>query len=150
MHRTAQRFLVTQFVFDEFQLLSVIQQWSGTYPVTRFQFKSGQGNHALALTLRNLISEQRVAWYPGCGAIEAELSPHGSRRDDLETELASLIVKESGRGMVRFDHLRDGRHHDDRAFVLAVACYHLLQNVGGLNFLEVTPPSSDGGFLLLD
>ncbi len=146
MHRTARNFLVSRFVLDEYQLLSVIQQWEGAYSIKRFEFRSGSGNHALAMALRNLISERRVAWYPGCGAIDAETSPHGSIRDDLETELASLIVKESGKGLIRFDHLRDGRHHDDRAFVLAVACLELLRDVGSADVFEVTPPSTDGGF----
>lgn len=141
-HRTAANFPGVRFVFDEYQLLSVIQELSQLYPIERFAFQSGKGNHAIALVLRNLICERRVTWYPGCGAV----SVSHADRDDLETELASLIVKETGRGQVRFDHIPDGRHHDDRAFVLGVACRELMKGTVGAEFLEVTPPAGDGGF----
>jgi hypothetical protein len=141
-HRMAADFPGVRFVFDAYQLLSVIQELSLLYPIERFEFQSGKGNHAVAMVLRNLICERRVAWYPGCGAVNV---PH-SDRDDLETELASLIVKETGRGQVRFDHIQDGRHHDDRAFVVGVACVELLKGTAVADFMEVTPPAVDGGF----
>ena len=41
----------------------------------------------LAVRLRQLILQRQIAWYAGCGKINLP----GGRRDDLETELASLV-----------------------------------------------------------
>jgi hypothetical protein len=124
MHSTAAAFPGVRFVVDAYQLVSVIQELKEKYPIERIEFRAGQANHDMAVTLRQLILEGRLRWYPGCGTVigEEELSP----RDDLEHELASLIVREQGGGRFRFDHLQDGRHHDDRSFALSVACLKLL------------------------
>ena len=117
-------------VVDEHQLVGVTQRLGGRVPIERFAFAGGKGNHQLATTLRRMILEREVAWPAGCGAVD---SPHG--RDDLETELASLIVRQSASGRIRFDHTA-GRH-DDRAFVLAVACLTLAEQPGGGDWISV-------------
>lgn len=106
-------------IVDEHQLVGVVQRLERQQPIERFAFAGGAGNHQLAMTLRRLIVSGEVAWPAGCGGID---SPTG-QRDDLMTELSMLILRQSSGGRVRFDHLRG--HHDDRAFVLAVACLKL-------------------------
>jgi hypothetical protein len=124
MHAMATAFPGLHFIVDSHQLVSVIQSLEAQYPIQRFEFRAGQGNCELALTLRQLILERQVRWPPGCGVIPGEA--HASPRDDLEHELASLVVRELPGGRFRFDHRNDGRHHDDRSFALAVACHTLV------------------------
>jgi hypothetical protein len=135
----ASRFPRIRFVVDEYQLLGTIQRLENRYPIERFAFSAGEGNHRLAMTLRQLIVHQQVQWYPGCGAVP------GPHRDDLETELASLILRQSSSGRLRIDHVTDGRHHDDRAFALGVACLTLGSSAVN-DFLVMTPPAAAGEF----
>jgi hypothetical protein len=120
---TAAAFPGIHFILDPYQLVSVIQSLESCYSIERYEFRAGQANHEIAVTLRQLILERQVRWYPDCGQIGddgQQTSP-----DDLEHELASLIVRELPGGRFRFDHILDGRHHDDRSFALAVACHAL-------------------------
>lgn len=138
----ASRFPRVTFIVDEYQLIGTVQRLEGKYPIDRFRFRGTQGHHELATHLRHLILHQRVRWYPGCGAIA------GPHRDDLETELSSLLLKQNSAGTVRIDHKPDGRHHDDRAFTLGAACLTLLQ-LGGRqeDFLEISLPGRAGEFV---
>ncbi|MCA8993398.1 MAG: terminase [Planctomycetaceae bacterium] len=142
MEEISSNFPNVTFVVDEYQLLGVIQKYEHRANVKRFQFLSGEGNHRLALRLRQLILQQEVCWYPGCGAIP---SPTG-QRDDLETELASLILRQSTSGRVRIDHRHEAGCHDDRAFALGAACLELSTRSQEVDFLRVTPPSLPGAF----
>ncbi|WP_437229942.1 terminase large subunit domain-containing protein [Planctomicrobium sp. SH661] len=136
----AGRFPRVRFIVDEFQLVGTIQKLESRFPIQRFRFSGGEGNHRLAVALRQLIVHQRVQWYPGCGTVP------GPHRNDLETELASLILKQSSGGRLRIDHQSDRQHHDDRAFALGVACLALTEEQGTGDFLMVTPPEQMGGF----
>lgn len=120
--RMAKQFGSIRFVMDEYQLVGTLQKLSGSYDLKRFEFAGGRGNHALAMQLRQLIIQRQLAWYPGCGEIAVE-----NGRDDLATELASLILKTSSTGRLRIDHRPDPDCHDDRAFALGAACLELLQ-----------------------
>ncbi len=153
MVEVGQNFPGVRFVVDEYQLLSVIQHYLGRYAIERFKFHGGEGNHKLATTLRHLIVERKVKWYADCGAVDAQ-SPFAPRKsvgdlpavNTLETELASLLLKQSTSGRVRIDHIHDGTHHDDRSFVLGVCCLELAQQEDV--FLTVTQPDERGGFAL--
>ena len=123
--RQAAAFPGLRVTVDEHQLVGVVQRLEGRLPVERFAFAGGGGNHRLALCLRRLIAERAVAWPAGCGAVE-DLP---GVRDDLETELSALVLRQSAGGRVRFDHPAGG--HDDRAFVLAAACLSLLERGEG-------------------
>lgn len=136
----ASRFHHVRFVVDEYQLLGTIQLLEGRYAIQRFAFQSGLGNHKLAVQLRQRILHRQITWYPDCGRIP------GPHRDDLETELASLILKQSSSGRIRIDHLQDGLHHDDRSFALGVACLELTESDPVASYLHVTPPALEGGF----
>jgi hypothetical protein len=168
----ASRFPRITFVIDEYQLVGTIQKLEQTHDVRRFPFRAGRGNHRLAVTLRKLILHREVAWYPGCGRIErgsksrrgrkveesagggfelfdsAAGGPFdaGSPRDDLETELASLLLRQSPGGLCRIDHIADGTHHDDRAFALGAACLYALDAPEDGDWLHVTLPGPEGGF----
>ncbi len=141
MERIAATFWQVRFVLDDYQLLGVLQELQGQYDVARFDFSGGKGNHALALQLRNLIVHRHVAWYPGCGALD------GVHRDDLETELASLLLTTTAGGRIRINHRNEPHCHDDRAFALGVACLEALQHSPTGDWLVITPPTSDGGLL---
>ena len=127
-------------VVDEYQLVGTIQRLEQRYPIERFCFAGGKGNHALAVTLRQLVIHRRVRWYPDCGKLP------GPHRDDLELELSSLLLKQTSSGSVRIDHHNDGRHHDDRSFALGVACLSLTEDQQGPGELIVTPPREFGSF----
>ncbi len=154
--RAAAAFPGIAFTIDEFQLLSTYQRYLTRYPMKRFQFLAGQGNHALALHLRQSILQRKVVWYPGCGAFPAqadllwqEAQPHhsSSERDDLTTELSSLLLKQSNSGRVRIDHKSDGIHHDDRAFALGAACLELVDApLPEASFINIIQPANNGGF----
>ncbi|MEZ6056615.1 MAG: terminase large subunit [Planctomycetaceae bacterium] len=139
----AANFPRVRFVLDEHQLLHTIQRFANRYELRRFDFGGGIGNHKLTMNLRQLLIHRHIRWYANCGTVE---SPHG--RDDLETELASLLLRESKQGRVRLDHHRDGIHHDDRAFTLGVAALELCDTLPiETTFLDITQPATDGGFL---
>jgi hypothetical protein len=141
--QTAAHFGSVRFVLDEYQLVGVIQKLSACCDIARFDFAAGRGNHALTMALRNLIVHRRVRWYAGCGQIDSD-----GARDDLETELASLIVRETAGGRLRLDHRRDAASHDDRAFALGAACLEALRETGEGDWMHSTGPSADGGFAL--
>lgn len=143
IHRIARDFGNVRFVVDEYQLVGVIQRLERSYRMERFRFASGTGNHELATTLHRLIVEKQVVWYPGCGAVAGNAADPRGTADDLETELAALVTKES-RGRIRFDHV-PGKH-DDRSFTLGAACVTALKEEGGGDFLEIQEPPGDGVF----
>ena len=146
----ASRFHRVRFVIDPHQLVQTIQQLRDRYDIRRFEFGAGVGNHRLATILHQLIIERQIAWYPGCGDVRGTLrTPKQTRladRDDLETELASLVIKQSSSGRIRFDHRQDGVHHDDRAFTLGVAALTLCEETFEAERLEITLPTADGSF----
>lgn len=121
IERQSAAFLGLRIWVDEYQLVGLIQKFETRLPISRFAFGSGRGNHQLAVTLRQAIVNRTIAWPAGCGAIERG----DGQRDDLETELASLILRQSAGGRIRFDHAPS--QHDDRAFVVAVACLKLIE-----------------------
>ncbi|MCH8828834.1 MAG: terminase, partial [Planctomycetes bacterium] len=139
IERTAATFQNVTFVVDEYQLVSTIQRYESRFEIHRFNFSAGRGNHALAVTLRQLILHQAVRWYPDCGNIESSLF-----RDDLETELAALLLKQRGNGYCRFTHPPGGKYHDDRAFALGAACLTALNNTRPPTWLHTTPPTQNG------
>lgn len=143
IHQMASRFAVTEFVIDEYQLLGTIQKLEQYYPIKRFEFQGGKGNHALAMVLRNLIVQRRLQWYPRCGQLDDR-----SERDDLETELSSLLLRQTQGGRVRIDHHQRMNFHDDRAFALGAACLYAMRSTGAEGWMEISPPTTDGLFHL--
>ncbi len=170
IEQTADGFPDVTFVIDEHQLVGTIQKIAQRYPVERFDFAAGRGTHRLAILLRQLIVHRRVAWYPGCGDVLGPTASGGYNppdaasgrcpptdashigpattgpRDDLETELASLLLRQSENGRLRIDHHRDGVHHDDRGCALGAACLTLSERTTGPEPWTITLPSASGGF----
>jgi hypothetical protein len=140
MREVARNFHRVTFVLDEYQLVGTIQRLQPFYEIHRFQFSAGHGNHRLAFHLRSLILNQQVAWYAGCGQLETT-----TRRDNLETELASLLYHQKPNGQMRIDHHRDGTHHDDRAFALGAACLFLAEQPVFDARMEMNAPTAAGG-----
>lgn len=110
------------FVIDRHQLVGTRQKLQEQgFHITEFEFASGTGNYRMATVLRQMILQQRVRWYEGCGQIyDPEGAPvmNYGRPDNLETELVELITKHySGNQRYRFDHTSNS--HDDRAYSLA-------------------------------
>ena len=145
IERVARDFPGARFVVDDYQLVGVVQQLERRHFIKRFEFRGTRGNHALAMLLRRLIVERQLAWYPGCGTVAGEGQDEAAR-DDLETELSSLLLRQSAGGHLRIDHVADRWHHDDRSFLRGVACLELMEGAAEGEFLEVRSPSADGGF----
>jgi len=122
IERIGGQFHQVRFVVDEYQLLGTIQKLSSSYDLHRFEFAGGIGNHALAMTLRSLIVERQVRWSAGCGQLPDQTEP-----DNLEAELASLLLRQNPNGRVRIDHRHEAGCHDDRAFALGAACLEAIR-----------------------
>ncbi|RLS59401.1 MAG: terminase [Planctomycetota bacterium] len=154
IEHTAMAFPEITFVLDEYQLVATLQKYETRYVMRRFPFLGGLGNHRLALHLRQSILQRNLAWYPGCGTYPAtatslwqETPPTTGEtlRDDLVTELSSLLLRQNSSGRVRIDHRADA--HDDRSFALGAACLQLVgQPPAETQFLDITPPADRGGF----
>lgn len=132
------------FILDRYQLLGVGQTLIDKgFDIEFFDFASGVGNWQMGLILRQLIIHNRVKWYKDCGAMrnkKGEIIETQMGRDDLEMELASLVVKNySGGKRWRFDHIQDGVHHDDRAYALGAGCKFIVENSGGFDEWDVIP-----------
>ena len=145
IERTLATFPSVRLVVDAHQLVGTIQRFEPLAPIVRFDFAGGFGNDRLARHLRSLIVSRDVGWYEHAGVIThrpgtAHVGPIPAEgaSDDLESELCELRVIEKHNGRLRFDHPVGG--HDDRAFVLAVACQELLR----------TPLASPDRFDLLE
>ncbi len=126
------------FIVDPWQMQTCIEELSRTARVKPIEFAGSQYNHRLAMCLRQLIIERRITYYNHCGSIP------GPHRNDLSTELASLLLHQSGPGWLRIDHKANG--HDDRAFALGAAALELIENQPILPTWSATPPNRDGGF----
>ena len=139
MNFVAREFPQVTFVIDEYQLVGTIQRYEYMHDLRRFEFAGGRGNHALAIALRRMILQRQIRWSPGCGQIS-----DSDRRDDLETELASLLLKQRPGGLCRITHHEDGIHHDDRSFTLGAAILHALTETGGREWIEIQHPGVMG------
>jgi hypothetical protein len=132
------------FVLDAYQLMGVTEDYlEKGYSVELFDFASGKGNWELSTTLRQLIVHKRLAWYPGCGeptgGAPSKVLNLAPDRDDLEVELASLVVELYSNGRRwRFNHLQDEYHHDDRAFAIGAGCHYIIKNSGGFEHWDIS------------
>ena len=130
------------FVLDKYQLLGVGQDLIDLgFDIEFYDFGSGLGNWKMGVILRQLIIHQRLLWYPNCASIlddRGRIVETAIGRDDLEMELASLVLKNySQNRRWRFDHIQDGLHHDDRAYSLGSACQFVIENSGGYEAWDI-------------
>jgi hypothetical protein len=107
------------WVADPYQMLGTIQKMEARgLRVERYAARGGAGNFEMAQALRSEVVAGRLAWYPGCGTIEAVDRVTGQVVEEtLNTELRKLVVKKMPYGY-RFDHER--QMHDDRAVAIAM------------------------------
>jgi len=131
-------FHFSAIVIDPWNLEGLYQKFQGYLPMEKFEFRSGKGNQELCVALRNAIVQSTVRWYPDCGSL---LLPSGEM-DTLDQEILGLVIRQSSNG-IRFDHL--GKHHDDRAFALAMGILKLLRSSARREFLLGTG-TEDGWF----
>lgn len=127
------------FVVDRHQLVGTRQKLQERgFHITEFEFASGTGNYRMAMVLRQMILQQRVRWYKGCGQVydrNGEPVLNYGKEDDLESELVQLETKHySGNQRYRFDH--SGQNHDDRAYALAAGLLFFADQ-------EYAPPVQD-------
>lgn len=116
------------FVFDRHQMAHCCQILKAAgRTVEEFEFRSGIGNHQASVLLQQYLLENKVRWYSGCGEMydaDGNLWMPRGVRDDLETELLSLVITASAQTKRwRFDHPRGG--HDDRSFALAATIHYI-------------------------
>lgn len=113
------------FVLDPYQMEGTIQ-WMKKQgmPVEAWSPRAGAGNFLLAQTLRALVAEGRLTWYPGAGDLSATDKRTGREyTDTLAEELVGLRVRRMPYGY-RFDH--DNQRHDDRATAITMAAVRSL------------------------
>lgn len=113
-------FELSSVVIDPYQMESTYQRYNGLVPMKKFEARGGKSNYEMAQTLRALVVNHRLSWFPDCGTI---ILPNGAPHT-LVDEFSELITKSMSYGF-RIDHL-PGRH-DDRAVSLGMACTEALR-----------------------
>jgi hypothetical protein len=113
-------FELSSVVIDPYQMESTYQRYNGLVPMKKFEARGGKSNYEMAQTLRALVVNHRLSWFPDCGTI---ILPNGAAHT-LVDEFSELITKSMSYGF-RIDHL-PGRH-DDRAVSLGMACTEALR-----------------------
>jgi hypothetical protein len=131
-----------QLVVDPYQLEGLCQDYEYSNVVTRFEARGGKSNYEMAATLRSLVVNRQLVWYPGAG----DLVLAGGGVETLADELVRLIMKPTPYGY-RFDHetrVIDGRSfHDDRAVAIGMAALFAARNPPAPDFIK--PPLYDHG-----
>lgn len=124
MDDIARRFHRPLFVVDPYQLEGTIQRYEHHHLIERFEPRGGKSNYEMAATLRSLVVNQRLVWYPGAG----ELLVSRDGRTFVETfadELCGLIIRPMTYGY-RFDH--ESKFHDDRSVAVGMAALYAARN----------------------
>ena len=113
-------FELCSVVVDPYQMESTFQRYNGLVPMKKFEARGGKSNYEMAQTLRALVVNHRLHWFPDCGTI---MMPSGAPHT-LVDEFSELITKSMSYGF-RMDHLPN--RHDDRAVSLGMACTEALR-----------------------
>jgi hypothetical protein len=114
------KYELTSLVIDPYQMESTFQKFTGTLPVHKFEARGGKSNYEMAQTVRSLVVNKKLFWYPDCGTIFIQ----GGGKHTLVDEFCELITKVMSYGF-RIDHLPN--RHDDRAISLGMACLEALR-----------------------
>lgn len=108
------------FVFDPYEMEGTIQRWvKRGRNVVPFRSRAGQGNMDLAMTLRGLISNKRLAWAESQGYL-----PTADRDKTFAQELTALVTRVMSYGW-RLDHTAN--RHDDRAVAVGMGATEALK-----------------------
>lgn len=119
LDQVMQAFPLDCVVIDPYQMESTIQKYRNKVVVEPFEPRGGKANYELAQTLRSLVANHKIAWYPGCGDVETPRGPH-----TLADEFCELIVRNLAYGY-RIDH-PPGKH-DDRVVCLGMGAVAALR-----------------------
>lgn len=103
-------------VIDPYQMEGTIQDFEIHQRVETFEARGGKKNYEMAENLRSLITNKRIAWYPGAGSLIVN-----GKVETLIDEMAGLVVVPTPYGY-RFDH--KAAFHDDRSVSLGMAALH--------------------------
>lgn len=117
-----QKFFNPTLLCDPYQMEGTLQKYEGTLNCVRFEARGGKANYELASTLRNLIINKRIEWFPAAGELIVD-----GRSEDLVDELSSILLKTTSYGY-RIDH--ESNKHDDRVVAMGQLCVELIKNSG--------------------
>jgi hypothetical protein len=106
-------------VIDPYQMEGTCQEFESNQVVERFEARGGKRTYEMAETLRTLVTNNRLAVYPGAGSLVVD-----GRVETLVDELLGLVLRPTPYGY-RFDH--EANFHDDRAVAVGMACLRLLR-----------------------
>lgn len=114
------------WVVDPAQMEGTIQWMAGRgLPVVPWAARGGKANYEMAMHLRAIVVEQKLAWYPNAGCLDVKDVRTGREfTERLEDELVALRVKKMPYGF-RFDH--ENQKHDDRAVAVTMAALKALE-----------------------
>ena len=120
------------FIVDDHQLLSIIQSLEDQgFNIERLNFTM-KNAYEMSVVLQQMVLHNRLKWYPGCGQIfdknGNEYNTIADEKDDLVSEMASLVKKRTAHGRWKMDH-EDGRHND-RCVTLGMACWFYVMSQG--------------------
>lgn len=102
------------FVIDPHELEgTTLDMERAGFKVERFTGRGGKDNMQMAVHLRALIVNKKLAWYPGAGhQVVVDRITNRERVEDFASELKGLVVVKKQYGW-RFDH--ESNAHDDKA-----------------------------------
>ncbi len=104
---------------DQYEMESTIQKFQHKIPVERFQPRGGKGNYELAVNLRKLVTNTKLAWYSEAG----ELKLPSGKVERFRDELLSVQLRPMEYGF-RIDNIKAGTH-DDRCIAVGQMCMAL-------------------------
>lgn len=131
------RFHRPLLVIDPYQMEGTVQKYEYHQKVVRFEARGGKSNYEMASTLRSLIVNRRMVWYPGAGNLVVTRDGF-TKEETLTDELCGLVIRPTLYGY-RFDH--EVQFHDDRAVAIGQAALFAARNPPAPEFLQ--PPVLD-------
>ena len=130
LQESRQQFPDLHVVVDPHELEELVQDYERHIPIERYESRGGKGNYHLAESLRSLIVNQSLAWYPGAGSLPVE-----GQVEDFKQELLHLVTRQMPYGY-RIDH--EATKHDDRAVAVGMPCVCILRRPRATQFRK--PP----------
>ena len=115
------------FVFDEYQLLSLIQECECKWGkrVHRHDYRGGITNAKMAEHVRNEVVNLRLLWPENAGLVMIEDAVGRMVPYTLGDEFHDLVTKDMPTYGQRWDH--KAQKHDDRCVVVGMAAYFAAQ-----------------------
>jgi hypothetical protein len=121
------------WVFDEHQMLQIIQEFEGRWQLTRFNYRGGINNFKMAEFVRTSVINQVLLWPENAGVVELMGDSGRVEPYSLADEFHDLITVDMPYGY-RWDH--KANKHDDRATAVGMAAWLLAQTDPSQPFAE--------------